>query len=112
MALINESDITRALNLQSFNMQMLSPILMKVMQLNKINDVYESVSERRGIDFIDEMLKALKIEVLIDDKELKNIPIEGSFVALANHPYGGIDGLIMLKILAMTMKQRRPTREY
>jgi putative hemolysin len=33
-----------------------------------------------------------------------NIPEKGSFIAISNHPYGGIDGIIMLK----TLLEKRP----
>jgi putative hemolysin len=34
------------------------------------------------------------------DADLKNIPSNEPFILIANHPYGGIDGLILFSILA------------
>src|SRR6201999_899623 len=39
------------------------------------------------------------VKVEFDPRDLKNIPKTGGFIAIANHPYGGIEGLALLKLL-------------
>lgn len=78
----------------------LSYLLMELMKINEINKLYSKYSELDGLAFVDAILDSLGITIDYDENALKNIPKEGAFIAIANHPFGGIEGLIMLKILA------------
>jgi putative hemolysin len=79
----------------------LASILMEVMKINEVNKVFQKAEHLSGISFIDKILQVIGIKVEFDEKELRNIPKNGSFIAIANHPYGGIEGLILLKIMFM-----------
>ncbi|MDQ3289930.1 MAG: lysophospholipid acyltransferase family protein, partial [Bacteroidota bacterium] len=74
--------------------------LMRLLKLHQLNEVYAATQNLNGIEFIDGVLNKLGIQFEVDAKELQNIPAHGAFIAIANHPYGGIDGLIFLKIMA------------
>ncbi len=73
--------------------------LLQLRDLNKLNKVYKKNIYKEGITFIDSVIKKLNISINLDAKELKYIPLKGSFITISNHPFGGIDGLILLKIL-------------
>ena len=79
----------------------LANLLMEVMKINDVNKLYSKFQKLEGMDFVDGILDGLGIKIEIDEKDLKNIPAEGAFIAIANHPYGGVEGLILLKILCM-----------
>lgn len=79
----------------------LANLLMEVMKINDVNKLYTKFHELEGLDFVDGILDGLGIKIEIDEKELNNIPKDGAFIAIANHPYGGVEGLILLKILCM-----------
>jgi putative hemolysin len=74
---------------------------MEVMKINELNKVFQKAKHLSGISFIDKILQVIGIKVEFDEKELKNLPQNGAFIVIANHPYGGIEGLILLKILFM-----------
>lgn len=97
--LIKEQDVTKALKLQKLHISLLAPALMKLLKLDKLNEAYSPLSELKSFDFTDKMLEELGIEFEIDAEDLKNIPKTEPFIAISNHPYGGIDGLISLSIL-------------
>ena len=97
--LINEKDVAKALKLQKLHVSLLAPAIMKLLKLDKLNEAYSPFSELQGFDFTDKMLEELGIEYEIDAEDLKNIPRTEPFIAISNHPYGGIDGLISLSIL-------------
>lgn len=75
-------------------------LLMRLLSLNKINKIYEEADDSNGVAFIDSILKSLHIDFEVDERSLQNIPKDGAFIAIANHPLGGIDGLLFLKLLA------------
>ena len=78
----------------------LSYLLMELMKINDVNKLYAKYSELDGLAFVDAILDSLGITIEYDEATLKNIPKEGAFIAIANHPFGGIEGLILLKMLA------------
>ncbi len=82
----------------------LASLLMEIMKINDVNKLYSQAKDLEGLAFIDAILEGLGVSIEIDESELKNIPKEGAFIAVANHPYGGVEGLILLKILC----QARP----
>jgi len=75
-------------------------VLMTVLRINKINRLYGEVSEHRGLEFIDALINKLQLEYEVSEDELKKIPREGAFITVSNHPFGGIDGMLLVKILA------------
>ncbi len=75
-------------------------VLMTVLRINKINKLYDEVSHYRGIDFIDALIDKLQLEYEVSGEELAKVPGEGAFITVSNHPFGGIDGMLLVKILA------------
>ncbi|MBO6603875.1 MULTISPECIES: lysophospholipid acyltransferase family protein [Rhodophyticola] len=55
---------------------------------------------RQGRDFWEVMVQRYGLELEIVGGSLSNIPAEGPVVAIANHPYGILDGLMMGHILS------------
>lgn len=73
--------------------------LMHILRLSKINKLYSQIDNKEGIEFIDALLQKLKINYEFDESELKNIPEKGPFIAISNHPFGGIDGILLIKMM-------------
>lgn len=73
---------------------------MRSLQLNRVNRLYAENSGRHSLDFIDAILENLGVKHDISDVEIGNIPLSGPFITVSNHPLGGIDGLLLLKIIA------------
>jgi putative hemolysin len=101
MKIITKEEFSRATKLNKIYMPGLASILMEVMKINEVNKVFQKAEHLTGISFIDKILQVIGIKVDFDEKELKNLPKNGAFIAIANHPYGGIEGLILLKIMFM-----------
>ena len=47
----------------------------------------------------DELINYLNVKCDYKEQELEYLPKEGPFIVVSNHPYGAIDGMIMLSIL-------------
>ncbi len=77
----------------------LASLLFRMMKLDKINRFYERNQASSGPDFIDAAINALGFNFNIATEEYLNIPVNGPFITISNHAYGGIDGIILLKIL-------------
>ncbi len=96
--LISKEDIAAGLHLKKLKIAKLAPAIMKLLQLEKVNELYDSSSAYVGSEFSDQILKQLGIEYEVSEESLQNIPKDVPFIAIANHPYGGIDGMIMLSL--------------
>jgi putative hemolysin len=97
--LISKDDFVKALKLNKLRLDLLAPALMKVLKLDKVNNLYDTTSDERGAQFADHILSLLGVEYEVSESDLKHIPTAEPFILIANHPYGGIDGLILLSIL-------------
>jgi len=101
MPLITEEEMVKTFKLDKFgNLGMnLAKQMMNFLKIREINYLFDRFSHLEGLAFIDAILNYLNIEVDISDFDLKRIPKKGPFIIVANHPLGGIDGLILLKIM-------------
>lgn len=69
-----------------------------------INEIYRRAWSSDPNEFLDRVFRELQIQVTANPSELDNIPETGPFIIVANHPFGAIDGLALLK----TVRERRP----
>ncbi|MBS1531911.1 MAG: lysophospholipid acyltransferase family protein [Bacteroidetes bacterium] len=101
MKIITTEEFAKATKLDKLKMPGLAALLMEVMKINQVNKLFAEAQPKRGPEFVDAILKGCGVDIEFDERELKNIPETGSFIAIANHPYGGIEGMVLLKILCM-----------
>lgn len=101
MEIISKEDFSSATKLNKLKLPGLASLLMEVMKINDVNKLYAQFEDKEGLEFIDGILDTLGIKLDLDENELKHLPKEDAFIAIANHPFGGIEGLIMLKLLCM-----------
>lgn len=65
----------------------------------KINRLYRKyLVNQTGLNFIDASFDTLNISYSCPENDLKRIPQKGPFIVISNHPYGFLDGLIMIRI--------------
>src|ERR1700712_4243350 len=99
MKVITTEEFAKATRLDKLKMPGLAALLMEIMKINQVNDLFAQAQPKQGIEFIDAILAGCGIEIEFDERDLRHIPKTGSFIAIANHPYGGIEGLVLLKML-------------
>ena len=101
MKIITKEDFAKAAKLDKLHLPGLASLLMEVMKINEVNEVFQKAEHLQGPTFVDKILQIIGISVEFDENDLKNIPKKGAFIAIANHPYGGIEGLVLLKLLCI-----------
>jgi putative hemolysin len=78
--------------------QKLAKFFMRLMALDKINDLCDRSSHCTGADFASSMLEDLGVDYMVGNSErLKQLP-ERAFITISNHPYGGVDGIILIDL--------------
>ncbi len=69
----------------------------RILCLDEINDFLKRHGHLRGIEFVDQVVKEFNVELHI--RGLENVPESGRFIFAANHPLGGFDALVLMKIV-------------
>ncbi len=65
-----------------------------------------------NILLINSLLEELELKYDIPDEDLENIPDEGSFITISNHPYRGIDTLLLYKLICRKRSDFKIIRNY
>jgi putative hemolysin len=73
--------------------------LMKVLKISTLNAIYNRNRHLEKLEFLDAILEEFKIKFEIPEEDLRRLPKEGPFITISNHPLGGIDGILLLKLM-------------
>jgi len=76
------------------------PAVHRLLRLAELNDLYSCVADvgAEG-DIWQRILMSLNVAYQVSPEDLANIPPRGPLVVVANHPYGGIEGIILAALL-------------
>ncbi|WBL25929.1 lysophospholipid acyltransferase family protein [Zunongwangia sp. HGR-M22] len=101
MGFITANEVARVMNLDKLGFLGTSAgwMILKTTKLSRLNKEYQKRKDLEGVEFIDSILEAFEIKFDIPEKDLKRIPKNGPFITISNHPLGGIDGMILMKLL-------------
>ncbi len=104
MNLIESNDIKTAGKLNrfggNFGGSLVAKLVMHIMRLNKINKLYSDVYTEDGSVFLEQLIDALGVSVEVSEEDLQKIPQEGAFITVSNHPFRGLDGIILIQLLS------------
>ncbi len=79
--------------------------LLHFLSVDKVNDIHRRFCDTPGPEFVRRMLfDGFRIKLRIDGEEvLDNLP-EGPFITVSNHPFGALDGIMLIYLIS----SRRP----
>ena len=80
--------------------KMISCTVMGLLGLNKLNSLYDGLSQYKGSQVAAKYIELLNIKIEAAQEELDNIPKSGPLVFVSNHPTGTLDGLILIHLLS------------
>ena len=101
MGLVTSKEIAEAIKADKFGFlgTFLGWILMQLLRITTINKIYNRNKEKKDLQFLNSLMDEFQITFEIPKEDLKRIPKEGSFITISNHPLGGVDGILLLKLL-------------
>lgn len=101
MGLVNAKEVATAIKVDKFGFigTSLGWLLMKVLKISTMNKIYDRNKHLNDLEFINALLDEFEIRFEIPEEDLKRIPKTGPFITISNHPLGGIDGILLLKLL-------------
>ena len=101
MSIVSAKEIAKAIKLDGYGFlgTFCGWILMKVLKISTINRIYNRNKHLSDLDFLNALLNDFQIKFDIPEEDLKRLPKDGAFVTISNHPLGGIDGILLLKLM-------------
>ena len=101
MGLVTSKEIAKIVGVEKLGVvgTFIGWLLIRILRISAINKIYNNNKDKSDLSFLNGVLDDCKIEFEIPEEDLKRIPKDGSFITISNHPLGGIDGVLLLKLL-------------
>jgi len=101
MSLVTAKEVAKVINLDKYGFigTFFGWTLMKILRISTINKIYNNHKDLKDLEFFTALLDDLQINFEIPEEDLRRIPKTGAFITVSNHPLGGIDGILLLKLL-------------
>lgn len=75
-------------------------VFMRLFAIDKVNLVYDNSGAYTGARFAESLLNDLGVNYIVGNAGRLNLLPEGAFVTISNHPYGGLDGIMLIDLMA------------
>ncbi|MDA9253962.1 lysophospholipid acyltransferase family protein [Flavobacteriaceae bacterium] len=101
MELVTSKEIAKLIGTDKFGFigTFVGWILLRLLRISKVSKIYQKHKDKKDLPFLNGILDEFQIEFEIPEEDLKRIPKSGAFITVSNHPLGGIDGILLLKLL-------------
>ncbi|WP_298541945.1 lysophospholipid acyltransferase family protein [uncultured Aquimarina sp.] len=101
MAVVTSKEVAKGLKLDKLGFigTFVGWMILKTTRLSKINRQYDSISHLEGKEFVNSVLDMYGVTFEIPPEDLRRLPKNGAFITLSNHPLGGLDGILLLKLM-------------
>jgi putative hemolysin len=101
MGLVTAKEVAKAINAEKYWVlgTFSGWLLMKVLRISILNKIYERNKHLKHLAFLNAILDEFQIKFEIPEEDFKRLPKEGAYITISNHPLGGIDGILLLKLM-------------
>ncbi|WP_282135053.1 lysophospholipid acyltransferase family protein [Seonamhaeicola maritimus] len=99
--LVTAKEVAKAIQLNKYGFigTFIGWILMKLLKISTLNKIYNKNKHLSELDFLNGILGDFQIKFEIPEEDLKRLPKDGAYITISNHPLGGIDGILLLKLM-------------
>lgn len=77
----------------------LANCLMKLFAVDKVCELYDNNEEYLGVDFAHHILQDIGVNYTVIGSEILEELPKGAFITISNHPYGSIDGIMLIDLV-------------
>ena len=101
MGLVTAKEVAKAINTDKYGVvgTFFGWLLMKVLKISTLNEIYDKTKHLQNVEFLDAILNEFQIKFEIPEEDFKRLPKGGAYITISNHPLGGIDGALLLKLM-------------
>ncbi|MCB0764715.1 MAG: lysophospholipid acyltransferase family protein [Flavobacteriales bacterium] len=97
--LVDPSELAKASHMRPGDPRL--GLLTEVSGLKRLERYYDGIDHLHDLAFVDALFERLEVEIALDPQDLEHIPRTGGLMFIANHPYGAIDGLALVKMVGL-----------
>jgi len=99
--LVTAKEVAKAIQLDNYGFigTFIGWLLMKVLKISTLNKIYNRNKHLEEVNFLNAILEDFQIKFEIPEEDLKRLPKDGAYITISNHPLGGIDGILLLKLM-------------
>ena len=101
MSLVTAKEVAKAINTDKYGFlgTFSGWLLMKVLRISNLNKIYDRNKHLSDVEFLNSILDEYQIKFEIPEEDLKRLPKDGAYITVSNHPLGGVDGILLLKLM-------------
>jgi putative hemolysin len=101
MALVTAKEVSKAIKADRYGFigTFIGWLLIKLLKISTINNIYNRNKHLKDLEFLNALLDEFQIKFEIPEEDLKRLPKNGAYITISNHPLGGIDGILLLKLM-------------
>ena len=101
MSIVTSKEIAKAIKVENYGIigTLIARFLMNLLKISTINRIYNRNKHKKDLDFLNGILEEFKVRFEIPEEDLKRLPKNGAYITVSNHPLGGIDGILLLKLV-------------
>lgn len=101
MGLVTAKEVAKAINAYKYGVfgTFAGWLLMKALKISTLNKIYDRNKHLSELEFLNAILDEFQIRFEIPEDDLKRLPKDGAYITISNHPLGGIDGILLLKLM-------------
>ena len=100
MKLIDTNDfLLGSHGLNRFRESLVSKLVMYILRLHKLDKLNVKVNDDDPEVLLDSLIEALGVTIEVSKEDLEKIPKNGTFITVSNHPFGGLDGIVLVRLL-------------
>lgn len=101
MSLVTAKEVAKAIKTDKYGFlgTFSGWLLMKVLKISTLNKIYDRQKNLPGLEFLNAILDEFQIKFEIPEEDLKRLPKDGAYITVSNHPLGGVDGILLLKLM-------------
>jgi putative hemolysin len=101
MGLVSAKEVAKAINVHKYGPvgTFLGWTLMKFLKISRLNSIYDKNKHLSDVTFLNAILDQLEVKFEIPEEDFKRLPKEGAYITISNHPLGGVDGILLLKLM-------------
>lgn len=101
MGLVTAKEVAKAINADKYGFlgTFSGWLLMKALKISTLNKIYNRNKHLKDVEFLNAILDEFQIKFEIPEEDLKRLPKDGAYITVSNHPLGGIDGILLLKLM-------------
>ncbi|WP_333599187.1 lysophospholipid acyltransferase family protein [Flavobacterium sp.] len=101
MGLVTAKEVAKAIKADKYGVfgTFCGWLLMKALQISTLNKIYDRNKHLSEVEFLNAILDEFEIKFEIPEEDFKRLPKDGAYITISNHPLGGIDGILLLKLM-------------